>query len=928
MKFFYFLPLALLVLIPNAYAYRGDTYTDIENTDGTHTWIGGLEPYIDSGMLDSSGKKIYKQFIVEDLPTSVRVHNGKASFIFDKTSCSARIYSGGVIDNENNFVLNSDSYVPKVSVNGSGTWSVVTSVNNAACVTNIIQSSNSIEVSGTKTSSAGIFTVRYLKEDGKPLKTILEATNLSSLTDRRFGVTQTQEVPRIIMWGGQQKDLGNFVGTTFDRTWLENNKANLLQYTNRLAFDMIDAWDNLESVKVNSVNGNIANISFNFLRNAPILAPNQKLVIDPQFGPTAGNSDNMSLFSTGTCSTFNTVSATETAVGSTGANCFLKYAIWNTTTIPDAAAITNSSLIIQTSGNTNSPTIQIVALKDNPKLVSNSTNWDNIRNNATVFSSFVGSATTNVDLDLGTTADLNIRSHLPENYFAVGFRKNPELMENKYIGISNSGSMLTLTYQDSLSPPTGLSCTGMPFAYSCSWTAVNAQNVTGYYIAHSPDNSTWYSGNVTSIANVTSVIYNGTSFGINESNYIRVNATIGIQESTSSNTVYATTDNIPDAPSIAATPVSSSQINIVRTAGASDGGDIVDDYNLQASINGAAFANLVTNSTIANYYNHTGLSSGDTVVYKWRDGNDVGWSSYSSNSTARTYTTTTGTVTLTATNIGDIFNGTALVTITAASPSPVTVSLVRVLQNGSTVTSDVVSQSIADGGSYTFENYPYLITDDNPHSYQMEVVVSNNTGTVTLTSAATDITREYDPDYFTAIDPTQGMVNYTLTRTADQDTINLKTNREKLAADFNIECNYKTMTDAALGGNGTWHNYTSVVYMNDTLSDTAGTYYYIDCYNDGLLFSTVSYTNSSMLLSGIQVFDDTYGTFIGVPVGVFFIVLIAGMANQRTAPMWIVVILAVAGIMSTIGFFTLETNVWALALIAALLGIIVGRKLF
>ena len=488
---------------------------------------------------------------------------------------------------------------------------------------------------------------------------------------------------------------------------------------------------------------------------------------------------------------------------------------------------------------------------------------------------------------------------------------------------AGQAGIVIIRYLTTPVPPSNLSCTGLPYSYSCSWTAINATSVSGYYISKSTNNSTWT--DITGLSNVTSTTYSG--FGVNSANYIRVNATNNGANSTSSNVVLSTTDNYPDAPTIVAIPASFTQINIERTAGASNGGDTVDDYRLFANINSGGWTTLVSNSTIVNFYNHTGLTAGDSVSYRWGDGNDVGWSN-NGTASGQTYITTTGSNSASIKNIGDVLNATTTVIITNAVPSPVTVTSVLLLQNGTTVKTDSESQSVASGQNVTLSSKYYLLPDGLPHAYKTKVFVTNAAGTVNFTSATTNITREYNPDYFEAIDPTQGNVNYTISRTVDQNQINLKTNRQEGGNVFQIECRYRSMTDAALDSGGIWHNYTNVGYMNDTLTDAAGTHYYIDCYNDGKLFTVVSYTNSSMLLAGIEVFDDTYGAFIGVPVGVFFIVLVAGMANQRTAPMWIIVILAIAGIMSAIGFFTLETNVWALALIAALLGIIVGRKLF
>lgn len=880
----------------------------------------------------------YVNYRLTDTGNVIRLETGHGSVELNKSSCSFNFYKKGVIDS---LPLFTDSIVPKIANIGTENWNELSVMSNASC--EAYGDSNQL-VAKKFVSGVGLMEYKYIN-NGHSWKTQLEVTNLSSNTNKKFGFTQTIDLNRdTVEFGGVTRNLDNFNAMTFDRTWLVTNKAKVITFLNDVSFDFDLGFNNLNSVYVLDTGANKSKLVFNYLYNQNVIMPNEKLIIDPTYAYTAASTEtriqtNNAAGAACPSSSYSVYGGGEfTFLGTSGGveQCIRTVLEWNTTSIPNNSVISAVNLrydVTATPYNTRNCDFNAMDVA-RPSTSGSPGDLYLDAGNGTTYVDNSASCTTIANdkvVSLGSTAAGDLQGKLAVDWFALGVKLDNEARDANNYGQSEAGGLweLEVTYEQTLVSISGLTCNGLPYGYSCSWSIVNGSAVTGYYIQTSTNNSTWYGGNQTLISNTTSGSITGVQYGVNEPNFVRVNGTYGgTVNGTSSNVVSVNTDNVPDAPSITATASSKTQINIVRTAGSSDGGDIVDDYNLQASVNGAAFADLVTNSTIVSFYNHTGLASGDSVVYRWRDGNDVGWSSYSSNSTAETYQTTSGTLTFTSSNVGDmfLFNGT-LSNITA-SPNPATATQVAVIDNGSVVATKTISNSLPDGSSASITFIPYLITDDNAHPIKLRLTATNDTGTVTIDSAVTNVTREYDPDYFEAIDPTQGYVNYTISRTSDQDEINLKTNREENGTSFQIECRYRSMTDAALNSGGTWHNYTGVYFMNDTLTDAAGTHYYIDCYNDGLLFQVVSYTNSSMLLAGIEVFDDTYGTFIGVPVGVFFIVLVAGMANQRTAPMWIIVILAIAGIMSTIGFFTLETNVWALALIAALLGIIVGRKLF
>ena len=94
------------------------------------------------------------------------------------------------------------------------------------------------------------------------------------------------------------------------------------------------------------------------------------------------------------------------------------------------------------------------------------------------------------------------------------------------------------------------------------------------------------------------------------------------------------------------------------------------------------------------------------------------------------------------------------------------------------------------------------------------------------------------------------------------------------------------------------------------------------------MLSGISPGNGTLIVQGANVFNQTFGVTLGVPIGTFFIAMLASLANQRTGPIYVVVVLGATGIMSAILFFTVPSGAWALELITGFLGLFVGRKIF
>lgn len=642
---YFFLPFILITSVgiyQDSFAdeiVTGYDYFDTTKPDGSHVW-SSHHPYI----LNQQGQ--YVPFLND----GNKVETNHGSVILNADG-SYSFYKKGIIDDTPLFT---DKIIAKYAdVSNLNSWTYPSSINND---TPDVSWDGDNFVS-TKQGVIGKMEYKYVLSNGV-WKTQLEATNLSGLTTKAFGFDQIIDLNRdVIFFGGQQRNLDNFDGTTFDKAWLEDNQGKVVNFLNDISFDFDLGFENLYSITIHDTGVGTSQLVFDYRTDTPLL-PNETLIIDPTFSSTTGTLFQLPV--TGLADTAcNTTLGTKSSGASTSNAPYFRpsgdatndscvYVAYQT----DISGIPNNAIILDVDFETDiadtpgwgnnagytcdyfEVTTDLTGTYDASMLADVKGGTKYIDGGSDCHKS---PATNNVSVDLGANANSKLQQRLAtDDLFAFSVVWNPQTRgANNVVSGGWSNTELTVVYTIAPNPPTSLSCSGIPFGYFCSWTPNNPSNVTGYWIQHSPNNSTWAMSNRTLTANVTSTsYYNG--FGIAQYNYIRVNATnIDGGNSTSSNVIYQRTDNIPDAPSIIATPVSATQIDVVRTAGASNGGDVIDDYSLRASINGGGWTTLVSNSTIANFYNHTGVDWFDNyIVYQWRDGNDVGWSSYSANSTA------------------------------------------------------------------------------------------------------------------------------------------------------------------------------------------------------------------------------------------------------------------------------------------------------
>ena len=970
MNYSYFL--ILLCLVPFLFAdsfaeetYRGDTYTDTLQPDGiTHTWNSESQRYVETGNLDSQGRKIYAHYILDDQPTYVKVTNGDASFVFDKTTCSAQIYQGGII--AGNSIVSSDSYVPKFSTDGSGIWSIVNSVNDASCVTEIIETANSIEVSGTKTSSAGIFKIRYLKVDGQPLETILEATNLSSLTDRRFGVTQTQSIPQVITFGGQQRDLANHVGETFDRTWLENNKAELFEFSQGLKFNVIKAWDNLESVKINSVSDGMASISFNYLRNTPILAPNETLIIDPTYSSNNPTQDEKVITGnqagTSCAAAASEVDASDLAMFLTDADfsgtCQRAFVEWNISSIPTGVDVTDTLFKFDIAIVTNSANCDITQNHLKLSTMAFQAIWDDIGNGTEYVNNNSYCTTTGNDksVDLGSSADTEVEARLTNgDWFGIGLKFDSETrvsLGNRDVEIEDEESAgtpdptLEITYVEpfldidftafdvdiigdaakitgSINITSGVS---IPVHNTEIILLVNGSSIytnstipsetTPYAVDFGP---AWLQMTTDNVYNFTAQVSADNSFDDSFSSYPfddDVFDAVGINNGTVTGTETYVAGEINNAFSFDGasyiTLANESNFDFERTSPFS----ISFWLKWSAPDSGRVFTKNAANSATGIQINHS--NNGDLIfrLINTATTNEIFVFSFSGSFADNIYHHYVFTY-----DGSSLASGVKLYADGVLEPLTIStdnLSATILNNNSAVIGANGDASNITTGEMDEVKFYDYELSSDQA----IDLFLINGAYSATNSNSTSVFSaRQYDPDYFTAIDPTQGLVNYTFS-----ETNFLNVNRDTNSTLFNVECRYFTQTQAFQNPltEGTWDNQTNVLfYTND-----ASGYYYVQCFNDGELFITaISQNFTNALVPGLIIFDQL-GGFFGAPSVVLVIISILSLGTGRNYPIIMLIAASVTGILLALELLVLDPGLVVAIIIMTGIGLFGIRKFY
>ena len=265
---------------------------------------------------------------------------------------------------------------------------------------------------------------------------------------------------------------------------------------------------------------------------------------------------------------------------------------------------------------------------------------------------------------LNTAFELQSSQYVGYLYITNDGGSNPYDTLPSYFGnevaVLDTGSTTTVP-----TAPTSLTSVAISSSQiNLSWIASNdgGSPVIGYQIDRSTNSSSTWS-TIVSNTGSTATTYSDTGLSLNTTYTYRVSAINGIGTSAPSNVTSATTFEVATAPGsptgLAATAVSSSQINLSWAAPSSDGGSPITGYMVERSTNGSITWSTIVSSTgsTATTYSDTGLSLNTTDTYRVSAINLVGTSTPSNTASATTNAATSTLTVNSQDSSGNIITG-------------------------------------------------------------------------------------------------------------------------------------------------------------------------------------------------------------------------------------------------------------------------------
>lgn len=663
------LPVLVMVSIPSVFAepvkfanFDLELIGYTKNGQPITQWTSTPEKIITD--YDVIGNPKYSYYKLFENANFVRVETeNSGSIVFDKNTCSFDYYDSGFIGISQP-KLKDVTWSVKGKANSSSTWSNLNTINGATCNTVVSALEKQVTITSSKTVlGQGVFAVEMKHTPGAGFKVTMKGYNDNpAWTNHNIGFTEKIGVPQIITLGDMTYDLSQYDGTILGRTWIQNHKAQLIKLTDTIQYDSALGFKNLDKITI-SWDGSQAWLSIDYLYQNSIVPYQQWFEVDPTYSsnnPTVdgyvSDDDNDN-----NCEASPAIIGKDTSnariesgrrANSEGSDCSRGFSEYDISSLSTTIDVLDSDFQFAVGQIVDTPNgCDFVSMSSQPSVATDSNIWSAIGSGTVLVdnNSLCNSSGNNKSVDLGSNGDSYIESQRGSSlsWAAIGVKSEVEGALDGSFHLSRIASeenatatpkpTLVITYTTGTLPtPTNLIATSQGTQVAVSWSITNASNVDGYYIGKSLDNATWPGSNKTVIGNITSTTLSS-YFRPGLLYYLNVTSAItGVLNATYSAYTSFTMDNVPNAPTLDLTTIDLSTVNATSTAGASDGGDTVDDFGLRCEKNGAGgWLTIVANFSLPTNrsFSYGGNTGGDSIVCQWRDGNDVGWSDWSTNAT-------------------------------------------------------------------------------------------------------------------------------------------------------------------------------------------------------------------------------------------------------------------------------------------------------
>ena len=251
---------------PNNLTDEGVGFYEVRNPDGTFT-LTTHYPYFET----ETGNFVPYRLNQDDSMIQVEVNGGK--FVFDKTNGAVTIFD------EDEVIVNSDSYVVKSALEGTDVWNNLTTNNEPVSVT-VYEQGELLKIIFQKENDLGVFKTVYTIYAGE-LKTDLYFLN-NGLPNSKISFTETLELPNnTITLNDQVIDLNQFVGMSFDRETLEQNEDLVLE-AKEIMYNAGLGFEYLWQVNIHEDN----KISLDYANSDQVWEIGQEVWLDPTWSVT------------------------------------------------------------------------------------------------------------------------------------------------------------------------------------------------------------------------------------------------------------------------------------------------------------------------------------------------------------------------------------------------------------------------------------------------------------------------------------------------------------------------------------------------------------------------------------------------------------------------------------------------------------------